>query len=414
LPAQTNGSPVQQVNGYPRRRLRLTREGWAALAITGWVLAAALMSHASLVLLVFCLLVMALVLGSVQTFRNLRGLQVVRRLPSHAVAGRAFGLEFHAHNRRLAGAARAIAVASEIQPPPEQQPSLFLPSIGRRGHVTRRVQIMLPNRGLYRFGELEVSTRYPFGFLERSLQCGAVQELLVFPRLGRLRRRFLEVQREQHLHQHGRRPGRSMIEADYHGLREFRPGDSSRWIHWPTTARRARLMVREFEARRNRDVAVLLEPWLPPHADARERAMLELAISFTATLCVELCRRPSLHIVLGIAGNQPIVRHGQSSQRLLRDLLGQLAVLQGSDNPQWELLIQEMPMAWINTMRITAVSPRRLELGARSDPSQRTNRGKWHRLARRLIEVDASSGQLSEYFELSDPTAADEPSTGNR
>jgi uncharacterized protein (DUF58 family) len=189
-------------------------------------------------------------------------------------------------------------------------------------------------------------------------------------------------------------------EADYHGLREFRDGDNPRWVHWPTSARRGRLMVREFEARHNRDVAILLDPWLPAVPEPRDRDLLELAISFVATVCVDLCERHNLHLVLGIAANPPIVRHGQTSPRLLRELLEQLALVQGTSETPWDELFRELPLAWTSQMHITAIGPRPLDLATRAGHTDDPTRRRWRNLTRRLVEVNVASGSLQQYFEL--------------
>ena len=397
-----NPSTPQPLNSSPlRRRFQVTREGWFAIGLTGWVLASAVISHASLILLVFCMLVAVLAVGAIQTLRNLRHLDVNRRLPEQAVAGRPFHFEIDLHNRRLLGAARGLVISSPVQPAAqEKQPDAFLPAAPPRGHVTQRIETVLANRGRHQFKEIEISSRFPFGFLERSVVLGKPQELIVYPRIGKLSRRFLEFEREIHPHQEGHRPGPSSVEADYHGLREFRDGDSPRWIHWATTARRGRLMVREFEARHNRDVAVLLDPWLPERPESRDRDLLELAISFVATLCVELCERHSLHLVLGIAGNTPVVRHGQTSTGLLRELLEHLALVQGTNNTQWGDLFLELPVAWTSLMRITTVSPRSLDLVSRVGAVGDASRRRWQNLSRRLVEVNVASGNLHEFFQL--------------
>jgi uncharacterized protein (DUF58 family) len=401
MATQLNNPTIQQLNITARRRFWVTRDGKWAIGLTGWVLASAVISHASLTLLAFCMLVAVLSVGAIQTMRNLRRLEVTRRLPDQAVAGRPIHLEIDLHNRRLMGTAQGLVITSPVRPAPHgRPPSVFLPSVPARGHVTERIELVLPNRGLYRFDELEITSRFPFGFVERSIVAGESQDLLVYPRLGKLSRRLFEFERESHPHQEGRRPGPASNEVDYHGLREFRDGDSPRWIHWPTSARRGRMMVREFEARHNRDVAVLLDPWLPANPEARDRDLLELAISFVATVCVELCGRHSLHLVLGIASNPPIVRHGQSSARLLRELLEQLAVVQGTSETPWDELFQELPLAWTSQMRITAVGPRPLDLASRAGIADDATRRRWRNLARRLVEVNVASGTLQQVFEL--------------
>ncbi len=397
---EPNNSTTQQLHSSWHRRLQLKREGLFALALTGWVLVSALVSHASLTLLAFSMLVAVLLIGALQTHHNLRHLTASRRLPDHAVAGRPFHLDIEVQNRRLFGTAQGLVLSNPVNSHSDREaPCLFLPAVPPRGHMAERIEMILPKRGMVRFGAMQLFSHFPYGFMERSVVLGESQDLLVYPRLGKINRRFLEFERESHPHQEGRRPGPATLEADYHGLREFRDGDSPRWIHWSTTARRGRLMVREFEARHNRDVAILLDPWLPDPAGPREQELLEIAISFVATLCVDLCERHSLHMVLGIASNPPIVRHGQTSSRLLRELLEHLALVQGTGQPSWEKLLQELPPAWTTQMRITAVSPRSLDVLARLGAGELSRRN-WQNLTRRLVQVDVSSGNLRDYFEL--------------
>jgi uncharacterized protein (DUF58 family) len=46
---------------------------------------------------------------------------------------------------------------------------------------------------------------------------------------------------------------------DFHSVREYAPGESLRRVHWPTTARRGQLMVKELEDNPRDTVAVLLD-----------------------------------------------------------------------------------------------------------------------------------------------------------
>ena len=46
---------------------------------------------------------------------------------------------------------------------------------------------------------------------------------------------------------------------EYLGIREYRPGDSPRHVHWPSTARTGTVMVRELEEERTRRVALVVD-----------------------------------------------------------------------------------------------------------------------------------------------------------
>jgi uncharacterized protein (DUF58 family) len=47
---------------------------------------------------------------------------------------------------------------------------------------------------------------------------------------------------------------------EYLGIREYRPGDSMRHVHWPSTARIGALMVRELEQEQTRRLAIVVDP----------------------------------------------------------------------------------------------------------------------------------------------------------
>ncbi|MDF1664931.1 MAG: DUF58 domain-containing protein [Planctomycetota bacterium] len=52
------------------------------------------------------------------------------------------------------------------------------------------------------------------------------------------------------------KPGQSL---DFHGLREYRPGDPARFIHWPTSAHRNRLLIKEYDRSQPRQTLVFLD-----------------------------------------------------------------------------------------------------------------------------------------------------------
>lgn len=385
------------------RRWRITREGWVCVGAIGWAAFAAVSSNSSLMLLICCLIGALFVLGLVLPGRVLRRVRVQRRLPEFAVAGRAATIEFELHNEKWFASAPAVAVQHAARSAAAPAiPPLYVDTVRPRRTTTARQEVVFPARGSYRFEAPELTTRYPFGFLERRVSAGTPHsdELIVYPRLGKLTARFFEMEQETHPEQVGRQPDRSSQADDYHGLRDFRYGDSPRWIHWPTTARRGTLMVKEFEVRRNRDVVLFLDPWQPERPDPRHTALFELGISLAATLCVELCKQPGLHLLLGVASDPPVMLHGQSSSRLARQLLERLAVLSSTPEPAWSKLMGQLPPAWIGQGAATLISARPLDVVLRDVPRTKGGRRRWERLARQMVYVDVGSSSLDARFRL--------------
>src|SRR5262249_34117820 len=118
----------------------------------------------------------------------------------------------------------------------------------------------------------------------------------------------------------------SMVrQDDLHGLRPFRAGDSPRWIHWRTSARRHQKMVREFEESSGQNLILILDPWGP--ADAAQE--LDRAVSLVATICWEWARQGHDQLFLGIATQDPAVLSGSSTRERALLMLRALALAGG-------------------------------------------------------------------------------------
>ena len=115
---------------------------------------------------------------------------------------------------------------------------------------------------------MRLSTRFPFGLFCHRTTVGPTDLLVVFPRLGRLTRGWAARHHESFAGAK-RREQRAGVDGDFYGIRPWRSGDTRRWIHWRTSARAGKLMVRQFEQPRNRDVALLLDLWQPRIRDRR-------------------------------------------------------------------------------------------------------------------------------------------------
>src|SRR5258708_33611326 len=116
---------------------------------------------------------------------------------------------------------------------------------------------------------------------------------MVDPRGGQLTRRWQLLQRQASETHTGQRHDRSAQQQEYHGLRDYRPGDSPRWIHWRTSARLGQPRVQEFEQQHEQNLAILLDPWRPKtKVTAQQRDAEEEAIKVVAAAYHDTCRHP--------------------------------------------------------------------------------------------------------------------------
>jgi uncharacterized protein (DUF58 family) len=112
-------------------------------------------------------------------------------------------------------------------------------------------------RGRHRFEPVRLSIADPFGLAEARVTLDAPEALVVYPRLVELERVFFDGGAGP---EHGRRLLlRRPVGFDLHSVRDYQQGESLRRVHWPSTARRGSLMVKELEDSPRDEVAVLLD-----------------------------------------------------------------------------------------------------------------------------------------------------------
>jgi uncharacterized protein (DUF58 family) len=202
--------------------------------------------------------------------------------------------------------------------------------------------VTLPKqRGKHRCPSLTMRTGYPFGLVWRQVELLPPEDILALPALGSIHRgRFRR-------HLRGTDPRRERprqiairhraAQAEFHGLREWRTGDSPRWIHWRTSARRSTLMVREFEDPQGDDLLVLFDT--RGETPGRE---FEARISLAASLCWEWCRQKDQRIGLGVIGSWPetgadaVVLSGLTTPELARQMLTVLAEVEPVSDEMYE------------------------------------------------------------------------------
>jgi uncharacterized protein (DUF58 family) len=132
---------------------------------------------------------------------------------------------------------------------------LTVPREGDRLRTSYRVDGV--PRGRYRFEGAEVSVEDPFGLARRDEILRDSSTLLVYPRLANVASLFSE--RGLRAHGGGRVLLRRPAGFELHSVREYHDGESLRRVHWPSTARRQQLMVKELEDAPRDEVVVLLD-----------------------------------------------------------------------------------------------------------------------------------------------------------
>jgi len=350
----------------PRRyRISISVEGWCYLVVIAFIFLGAVIRDINLLVLLFGMLVGPLLYSWIAVVLSLRGVQVTRQLPAEVVAGEPFEVQLTLTNGKRRFNSWAVAVDDRIAPivaPAGMQAIaggvlFFRTPAGHSSLGSYRA--CLTTRGQYRLGPLTVSSRFPLGLVRRSMVFDDLATITVLPRLGRLQPGWSLPKPGTMQASRSSDRRRGMLEGEFLGLREWRSGDSTRWIHWRTSARKGELMVRQFERQQNYDLALLVDLWQPANPTPKDRERVELAVSLAATMLREHCRNSGGHLWLLIAGRDTALVRGAASLALFRDGLEILALEQAVSRDHLPELValagREVPAA----ARLTLISTRK-------------------------------------------------------
>jgi uncharacterized protein (DUF58 family) len=128
---------------------------------------------------------------------------------------------------------------------PFHQVSQIIPPLGARNKFEWRVDTACVVRGEFKLGPMSVTTGDPFGLFHPHRTINASERMIVYPQMLPIDRFGLPVgvlsggEAQRYITQN--------VTTNAAGVRDYVQGDSINRIHWKSTARRNKLIVKEFE-----------------------------------------------------------------------------------------------------------------------------------------------------------------------
>ena len=225
------------------------------------------------------LLLGALIAGVTLAARSVAGLEVEVRAPAETRQGEETPVNLVVRNRGRATRWGVVASDEHLG-----GATVWIGTVRPGERVAVTTARCAPRRGEAHTGWAQLRSAAPFGVAERRARRPVDATTLVLPRtetLGRLPFVDTTTSREIATRTEPRRgQGR-----EYLSVREYRPGDPMRHVHWGLTAHHGDLMVREFEQERTPRLALWLDTE-PDDVEALDRcctAAASIIDSATAT-----------------------------------------------------------------------------------------------------------------------------------
>ncbi|MCA9970923.1 MAG: DUF58 domain-containing protein [Anaerolineales bacterium] len=295
---------------------------------------------------------------------------------------------------------------------PDHLSSQVINTLGPRGQFSWRVNTVCQERGRYQLGPIRLTTSDPFGLFPMQRQDVQTRNVVVYPMTVDIMRFALPV---------GILPGGDALRRRTHyvttnasGVRDYAPGDSFSRIHWRSTARRNRLIVKEFELDPLADIWIIpdmarhhvrapeesrirpprpgdLPSWLRRQEFRLPKSTEEYTVTIAASLAQYFLRHDRAVGMLAYGQSNEVVQPDRSERQLNR-ILETLAVLRAAGQvPLADMINAELHLFPRGTTLIV-VTPTTRETWATA-ARQLTRRGL--RLVTVLVDPASFDGKVS-------------------
>jgi hypothetical protein len=203
--------------------------------------------------------------------------------------------------------------------------------ISARGRADSHIRLTPIRRGYLNFHSTRVARADPLGLIRAFKKINLKNTMLVLPRLYNVPPIQLQGNRK---YQHGGMNLASSVgdSQEFMSLREYRPGDPMRSIHWKSYAKRTQPIVKEYQDEFFVRQGLILDTFTGPHTEEVFEGAVSVAAAYRFTsgrglsttermleilACVEPCQESSFDRL-----HQLVLEHGTESSGFICVLLG--------------------------------------------------------------------------------------------
>ena len=262
---------------FTTRFLLLLAAGLALLSL-GWVARGAVY-----LTLIYDAALIALAVADYLLSENAEAFRVKREMDERFAMGAVNEVSLKIFNR----ARRKVTFIVKDEPPAEmelmtpREAQLTVPALRTRAW---RYQLLPTARGKYGFGNTVIRFRTRLGLLWRQAAYQTTTDVKVYPDIREARKHEIYAHRNKRPEPGLRRMRIRGQGREFESLREFAIGDEIRHISWAATARRGKLITRQYTIERSQNIVVLLDTGRLMTARIGKLTKLDHAVNATLSI----------------------------------------------------------------------------------------------------------------------------------
>ena len=231
---------------------------------------------------------------------SLRGLEVrVQRQLGYREVGGVFVTQISVTNT---GAPKPILEVSELTTFPGPPGGRAI-GLGTHSTHTWTNRVVARQRGVFTIGPIQITATDPFGMFRHRRQFETAQQVVVYPATVPLP--LLTLPRRGSPGEGSYRRPTASSSPTVSTVREYIPSDTLGRIHWPTTVRTGKLMVKQFEQDTGSDVWIVLDL----HKEVQAGANVESTEEYGVTVAASIARHfldSGLFVGMFAYGTEPL------------------------------------------------------------------------------------------------------------
>ncbi len=215
-------------------------------------------------------------------------------------------------------------------------------------------QIRSHLRGRHRLGPLTMRVRDPFGLATIATSLPGTTDILILPRIEAL---GSGRPRGDGLGGEGAIPYMVALRGeDDASIRTYHEGDDLRRIHWPTTAHRSELMVRQEDRPARRRVVIVMDSRVGGHQGSGTLGSFEWAVTAAASIAAHLS---GLSFAIHLVTSETAIGGEATHTIEIDSALALLAVAQLGTNQELEEVVRSaQPLTLVGGLVIGIVTDR--------------------------------------------------------
>ncbi len=185
------------------------------------------------------------------------------------------------------GTARSVSLSVKDEYPPQMKISGMREAqlrVEAQSSAALVYGLTPPKRGLFEFGSIAARYLSRFGLVWRETRVGEVQAVKVYPNMRRAREAELKALGARSLVSSHRKTSWRGEGREFESMRDYVRGDELRHISWTATARRGKLVTRQYQVERDQTILIAIDAGRLMTARIERETKLDSAVHATLAL----------------------------------------------------------------------------------------------------------------------------------